>query len=89
MRFWRRVPSLFFTFGVLAGVASGCRERFWDPGDQLRPPDGGGVDAVRVDSGPRDHVTIDLTVWDLKHLSAIISELREKRVISRVERVVA
>ena len=34
-------------------------------------------------------VTIDLTVWDLKHLSAIISELREKRVISRVERVVA
>ena len=33
-------------------------------------------------------VTIDLTVWDLKHLSAIISELREKRQISRVERVI-
>ena len=61
MRSWRRVPSLFFTFVVLAGVASGCRDRFWDPGYQLRPPDGGGVDAPKVDSGARDHVTIDLT----------------------------
>jgi len=26
-------------------------------------------------------------VWDLKHLNAIISELRAKRVISRVDRV--
>ena len=30
---------------------------------------------------------IDLEVWDLKHLNAIIAELRAKRVISRVERV--
>ena len=30
---------------------------------------------------------IDLTVWDLKHLNAIISELRAKHVISRVDRV--
>ena len=30
---------------------------------------------------------IDLAVWDLKHLNAIIAELRAKRVISRVERV--
>ncbi len=32
-------------------------------------------------------ITIDLTVWDLKHLNAIIAELRAKRVVSRVDRV--
>ena len=32
-------------------------------------------------------VTIDLAVWDLKHLNAIVSELRAKRVVSRVDRV--
>ncbi|MEN5082438.1 bifunctional (p)ppGpp synthetase/guanosine-3',5'-bis(diphosphate) 3'-pyrophosphohydrolase [Bosea sp. TWI1241] len=51
----------------------------------------GNIDAVQMVRPTPDftEVTIDLTVWDLKHLSAIISELREKRVISRVERVVA
>ena len=51
---------------------------------------GGNIDAVAMHRPNPDftNVTIDLTVWDLKHLSAIISELREKRVISRVERVV-
>lgn len=51
----------------------------------------GNIDAVQMVRPTPDFtdVTIDLTVWDLKHLSAIISELREKRVISRVERVVA
>jgi GTP pyrophosphokinase len=50
----------------------------------------GNIDAVAMHRPNPDftNVTIDLTVWDLKHLSAIISELREKRVISRVERVV-
>ncbi|RDJ23520.1 bifunctional (p)ppGpp synthetase/guanosine-3',5'-bis(diphosphate) 3'-pyrophosphohydrolase [Bosea caraganae] len=50
----------------------------------------GNIDAVAMNRPNPDftNVTIDLTVWDLKHLSAIISELREKRVISRVERVV-
>ncbi|KPH82446.1 RelA/SpoT family protein [Bosea vaviloviae] len=50
----------------------------------------GNIDAVAMNRPNQDftNVTIDLTVWDLKHLSAIISELREKRVISRVERVV-
>jgi GTP pyrophosphokinase len=50
---------------------------------------GGNIDAVSMVRPNPDFtdVTIDLTVWDLKHLSAIISELREKRVISRVERV--
>lgn len=51
----------------------------------------GNIDSVAMVRPTPDFtdVTIDLTVWDLKHLSAIISELREKRVISRVERVVA
>jgi guanosine-3',5'-bis(diphosphate) 3'-pyrophosphohydrolase len=51
----------------------------------------GNIDAVSMVRPTPDFtdLTIDLTVWDLKHLSAIISELREKRVISRVERVVA
>ena len=49
----------------------------------------GNIDAVSMVRPTPDFtdVTIDLTVWDLKHLSAIISELREKRQISRVERV--
>ena len=50
----------------------------------------GNIDSVSMNRPNPDFtdVTIDLTVWDLKHLSAIISELREKRVISRVERVI-
>ncbi|MFJ5369962.1 RelA/SpoT family protein [Bosea sp. CER48] len=50
----------------------------------------GNIDSVSMNRPNPDFtdVTIDLTVWDLKHLSAIISELREKRVISRVERMV-
>ena len=32
-------------------------------------------------------VTIDLGVWDLKHLNAIIAELRAKRTVSRVDRI--
>ena len=32
-------------------------------------------------------VTIDLGVWDLKHLNAIIAELRAKRTVSRVDRM--
>jgi (p)ppGpp synthase/HD superfamily hydrolase len=30
---------------------------------------------------------IDLEVWDLKHLNAIISQLRTKTIVSQVERV--
>src|SRR5918993_3982077 len=36
--------------------------------------------------GNIDNVAIDLTVWDLKHLNAIIAELRAKRAVSGVER---
>ncbi len=32
------------------------------------------------------NMTVDMTVWDLKHLNAIISELRQKQVVSSVER---
>jgi GTP diphosphokinase / guanosine-3',5'-bis(diphosphate) 3'-diphosphatase len=32
-------------------------------------------------------VTVDLSVWDLKHLNAIVAELRAKRVVSKVDRV--
>jgi GTP diphosphokinase / guanosine-3',5'-bis(diphosphate) 3'-diphosphatase len=32
-------------------------------------------------------VTIDLSVWDLKHLNGIIAEMRGKRVVSQVNRV--
>ncbi len=51
---------------------------------------GGNIDQVQMVRPNPDFtdVTIDLTVFDLKHLSAIISELREKRAISRIERVV-
>jgi GTP diphosphokinase / guanosine-3',5'-bis(diphosphate) 3'-diphosphatase len=32
-------------------------------------------------------MTVDLSVWDLKHLNSIIAELRARPVVSRVERV--
>jgi GTP diphosphokinase / guanosine-3',5'-bis(diphosphate) 3'-diphosphatase len=49
----------------------------------------GNIDNVSMKRRTQDftNITIDLTVWDLKHLNAIISELRAKRVVSRVERV--
>jgi GTP diphosphokinase / guanosine-3',5'-bis(diphosphate) 3'-diphosphatase len=51
----------------------------------------GNIDAVRMDRPNHDFtdMTVDLTVWDLKHLNAIISELRQKPVISLVERIIA
>ncbi|SCX89130.1 RelA/SpoT family protein [Microvirga guangxiensis] len=49
----------------------------------------GNIDSVNMKRRTQDFtdVTIDLTVWDLKHLNAIIAELRAKRVVSRVDRV--
>ncbi len=51
----------------------------------------GNIDAVKMDRPNLDFtdMTVDLTVWDLKHLNAIISELRQKPVISAVERIIA
>jgi GTP pyrophosphokinase len=49
----------------------------------------GNIDNVNMKRRTQDFtdLTIDLTVWDLKHLNAIIAELRAKRVVSRVDRV--
>jgi GTP pyrophosphokinase len=49
----------------------------------------GNIDNVAMKRRTQDFtdMTIDLTVWDLKHLNAIIAELRAKRVVSRVDRV--
>jgi GTP diphosphokinase / guanosine-3',5'-bis(diphosphate) 3'-diphosphatase len=49
----------------------------------------GNIDNVAMRRPTQDftNVTIDLTVWDLKHLNAIIAELRAKRAVSRVERM--
>jgi GTP pyrophosphokinase len=49
----------------------------------------GNIDNVSMKRRTQDFtdMTIDLTVWDLKHLNAIIAELRAKRVVSRVDRV--
>ncbi len=51
----------------------------------------GNIDAVKMDRPNSDFtdMTVDLAVWDLKHLNAIISELRQKPVISAVDRIVA
>jgi (p)ppGpp synthase/HD superfamily hydrolase len=32
-------------------------------------------------------ITVDLEVYDLKHLNAIISQLRAKAIVAQVERV--
>jgi GTP diphosphokinase / guanosine-3',5'-bis(diphosphate) 3'-diphosphatase len=49
----------------------------------------GNIDNVSMKRRTQDFtdITIDLTVWDLKHLNAIIAELRGKRAVSRVDRV--
>ncbi len=45
----------------------------------------GNIDNISMKRRTQDFtdVTIDLAVWDLKHLNAIVSELRAKRVVSR------
>lgn len=49
----------------------------------------GNIDNVSMKRRTQDFtdMVIDLTVWDLKHLNAIVAELRAKSVISRAERV--
>ena len=50
---------------------------------------GGNID--RIDFVPQAadfrEMLIDLEVWDIKHLNAILSQLRGKNVVSKVERV--
>ncbi len=49
---------------------------------------GGNIDNVHMERRSQDftEVTIDLGVYDLKHLNAIISQLRAKPVVSSAER---
>jgi RelA/SpoT family (p)ppGpp synthetase len=49
----------------------------------------GNIDNIRMNRQSPDFtsVTIDLEVYDLKHLTAIISQLRAKRVVAKAERV--
>jgi RelA/SpoT family (p)ppGpp synthetase len=49
----------------------------------------GNIDNIRMERKSPDFtsVTIDLEVYDLKHLTSIISQLRAKSIVSAVERV--
>jgi (p)ppGpp synthase/HD superfamily hydrolase len=49
----------------------------------------GNIDNVRMTRGAPDftELLIDLEVYDLKHLNAIIAQLKAKPVVARVERV--
>jgi guanosine-3',5'-bis(diphosphate) 3'-pyrophosphohydrolase len=49
----------------------------------------GNIDNVSMKRKTQDftQIVIDLSVWDLKHLNAIIAELRGKRTVNKVDRV--
>ena len=49
----------------------------------------GNIDNIRMTRRSPDftELTIDLEVYDLKHLTAIIAQLRAKKVVAKVERV--
>src|SRR6185369_4992360 len=49
----------------------------------------GNIDNIRMERKAPDFtaVTIDLEVYDLKHLTAIIAQLRAKTVVAGVDRV--
>jgi GTP pyrophosphokinase len=49
----------------------------------------GNIDNVSMKRRTQDFtdMMIDLSVWDLKHLNAIVAELKARPVISRVDRV--
>jgi GTP diphosphokinase / guanosine-3',5'-bis(diphosphate) 3'-diphosphatase len=49
----------------------------------------GNIDNISMKRRTQDFtdITIDLSVWDLQHLNAIIAELRGKRPVNSVERV--
>jgi GTP diphosphokinase / guanosine-3',5'-bis(diphosphate) 3'-diphosphatase len=48
----------------------------------------GNIDNISMKRNTSDYseTTIDLSVWDLKHLNAIIAELRVRSVVSKIER---
>jgi guanosine-3',5'-bis(diphosphate) 3'-pyrophosphohydrolase len=49
----------------------------------------GNIDNIRMERQSPDFtsVTIDLEVYDLKHLTSIIAQLRVKHVVAKAERV--
>jgi len=49
----------------------------------------GNIDNISMKRRTQDFtdITIDLSVWDLQHLNAIIAELRGKRPVNSVDRV--
>ena len=50
----------------------------------------GNIDNVRMERKSPEFttVTIDLGVWDLSHLNAILSELRTKQIVSNAVRII-
>ncbi len=63
--------------GVLAGISAAISDN------------GGNIDDIKVMSRSRDfrEVQLDLDVWDLKQLNAILAQLRTHKAVSKVERV--
>ena len=63
--------------GALAGITSSISDH------------GGNIDDIRVLSRSKDfrEVVVDVEVWDVKQLNAIIAQLRSQKTVSRVERV--
>ncbi|TXM75260.1 bifunctional (p)ppGpp synthetase/guanosine-3',5'-bis(diphosphate) 3'-pyrophosphohydrolase [Methylobacterium sp. WL69] len=63
--------------GVLASIA------------QVIADHDGNIDNLSMKRKTQDftEIVIDLAVWDLKHLNAIVAELRAKRTVARVDRV--
>jgi (p)ppGpp synthase/HD superfamily hydrolase len=49
----------------------------------------GNIDNIRMTRRAPDftELTIDLEVYDLKHLNAIIAQLKAKKVVAKAERV--
>ncbi len=49
----------------------------------------GNIDNISMKRRTQDFtdITLDLSVWDLQHLNAIVAELRSKRPVSSVQRV--
>ena len=63
--------------GVLAAVTAAVSDN------------GGNIDDIRVMSRSADfrEVLVDVEVWDLKQLGAVMAQLRAQKSVSRVERV--
>ena len=63
--------------GALAGITAAISDN------------GANIDDVRVTSRSQDfrEILVDLDVWDLKQLNAVIAQLRTNKAVSKVERV--